>query len=87
MFSFGDHKVVEVHNYFQELLEKMIVTHRCHMVLVLCKLVKNSEHAKYLDTCEKIFKNETKSVCWNTLYIFEIMLVTPFTNARVECIF
>ena len=40
----------------------------------------------YCFVVEVTFRYDT-SVCWNTPYIFEIMLVTLFTNAKVDCIF
>ena len=40
----------------------------------------------YCFVVEVTFRYDT-NVCWNTPYIFEIMLVTLFTNAKVDCIF
>ena len=37
---------------------------------------------------QKIFRNESiKQECKNVLHVFEIMLIVPFTNAKVERLF
>ena len=51
-------------------------------------LVKNNKRVKHLDIWPKVFTSETiKEECKNILHIFEIMLIVPFTNAKVEHIF
>ena len=43
---------------------------------------------KHLDIWSKVFTSETiKEECKNILHIFEIMLIVPFTNVKVEHIF
>ena len=94
MSLFGDHEVAEVRDHFRKLLEKNNCNNddvlsewaivKSHMV----PLVKNGKDVNYLDIWKKIFQNDTiKNECRNVLHIFEIMLVTPFTNAKVERVF
>ena len=51
-------------------------------------IVANDESAKYLDVWKKIFTNaDVKRDCRNALDIIEILLVTPFSNAKLERMF
>ena len=44
--------------------------------------------AKYLDIWERIFINkETVKECDNILYLIEILLITPFSNGKLERMF
>ena len=48
-------------------------------------IIENNKSEHYLDLWKKIFTNNAvKQDCKNILYIFEILLITPFTNAKVE---
>ena len=49
-------------------------------------LVKNN-CVKYLDIWSKVFTSKTIKKCKIIPHIFEIMLIVPFTNAKVEHIF
>jgi len=54
----------------------------------MLSIVQNNRNSKYLDIWRNVFNDETiKSECKNVLHVFEIMLITPFTNAKVERIF
>ena len=51
-------------------------------------IISNNKSCGYLDIWKKVFNNdEIKSDCSNVLYIFELLLITPFTNAIVERMF
>ncbi len=51
-------------------------------------IVVNDKSAKYLDVWKKIFINaDVKRECRNVLDIIEILLVTPFSNAKLERMF
>ena len=94
--TFGNSAIVELRNHFQTLLknnecdiEKIDsewLTLKTHMIPV----VQNQDRRKsnYLDIWQKIFRNESiKQECKNVLHVFEIMLIVPFTNAKVERLF
>ena len=83
-------------NHFQTLLknnecdiekiDSKWLTLKTHMIPV----VQNQDCGKsnYLDIWQKIFHNESiKQECKNVLHVFEIMLIVPFTNAKVERLF
>ena len=91
--NFGDEAVKEI-CHFQELLSKNNckvnnimsewITLKTHML----PLVKNNKCVKYLDIWSKVFTSKIiKEEYKNILHIFEIMLIVPFTNAKVEHIF
>ena len=53
-------------------------------------VVQNQDCRKsnYLDIWQKIFRNESiKQECKNVLHVFEMILIVPFTNAKVERLF
>ena len=92
--SFGDDQINELLEHFQVVLtengcdiykaqsEWDILKNIIHPMLV------NNPKASYLDTWKYIFCNEgVKKECGNILHIFEILLITPFTNAKVERVF
>ena len=94
--TFGNSEIVELRNHFQTLLKnnecdiKKIdsewLTLKTHMI----PAVQNQDHRKsnYLEIWQKIFCNESiKQECKNVLHVFEIMLIVPFTNAKVEHLF
>ena len=83
-------------NHFQTLLknnesdiekiDSKWLTLKTHMIPV----VQNRDCGKsnHLDIWQKIFCNESiKQECKNILHVFEIMLIVPFTNAKVERLF
>ena len=48
----------------------------------------NDTEAKYLDIWEHIFTNkETAKECDNILHLIEILLITPFSNGKLERMF
>ena len=89
--NFGDEAVKELSSHFQVLLSKnncevdnimrKWITLKIHML----PLVKNNKCVKYLDIWSKVFTSKTiKEEFKNILHIFEILLIVPFTNAKVE---
>ena len=92
--NFGYEAVKEISSHFQEFLSKNncevdnIMPKRVTLKTHMLPLVKNNKCVKYLHIWSKVFTSETiKEECKNILHIFEIMLIVPFTNAKVECIF
>ena len=48
----------------------------------------NSPKVKYLEIWERVFSNKNIiEECKNVLHIFEILLITPFSNAKLERMF
>ena len=88
-------RLKEIPSHFQELLSK----NNCEVDNIMPKwktlkthmlpLVKNNNKSvKHLDIWSRVFTSETvKEECKNILNIFEIMLIVPFANAKVEHIF
>ena len=94
--TFGNSAIVELRNHFQTLLQnnkcdiKKIdsewLTLKTHMIPVV--QIQDRRKSNYLDIWQKIFHNESiKEECKNVLHVFEIMLIVPFTNAKVEHLF
>ena len=84
----------EISSHFQEFLSKnncevdKIMPKRVTLKTHMLPLVKNNKCVIYLDIWSTVFTSETiKEECKNILHIFEIMLIAPFTNAKVEHIF
>ena len=50
-------------------------------------IIKNNLKAKYLDIQKIIFNDDIIKECRNALDIFEIMLICPFSKAKLERIF
>ena len=92
--SFGNTMIADIVLHFHELLVK----NNCHVEKIqsewlvlkgyLIPMIMNDKKSKYLDLWSRVFQNdEVKEECKNILHIFEIMLVVPFTNAKVERVF
>ena len=57
---------------------------KTHMI----PLIKNNSKSSYLDIWKTIFtNNEVSNECKNVLMIAEILLITPFSNAKLERMF
>ena len=51
-------------------------------------IVKNHKKVKYHQIWKKVFENsDLKKECENVLHVIEILLIIPFTNAKVERLF
>ena len=52
------------------------------------QIYENDTKAKYLDIWQRIFTNEEKvKECDNLLHLIEILLITPFSNGKLERMF
>ena len=94
MQNFGDQSIVKLIDYFKVLLEQNgaevseILSEWDVLKTFVIPIILNNERASYLEVWKMIFQNDTvKKECKNILLIFEIILVTPFTNAKVERMF
>ena len=48
----------------------------------------NSPKVRYLEIWERVFSNDNIiEECKNVLHIFKILLITPFSNTKLECMF
>ena len=92
--AFGDKEIDSIANHFHQVLS----INGCNIVEILPEwqtlkghvmpIVVNDKSAKYLDVWKKIFINaDVKRECRNVLDIIEILLVTPFSNAKLERMF
>ena len=92
--SFGGEMIVELMTHFEDLLKNG----KCDLTKVpeewnalkayMLPIISNNKSCGYLDIWKKVFNNdEIKSDCSNVLHIFELLLITPFTNAIVERMF
>ena len=51
-------------------------------------ILQNNQKKSYLEIwCHSFANTELMSDCKNVMNLFEILLVVPFTNATVECLF
>ena len=51
-------------------------------------LINNNKNSTYLELWKRVFLNiKTKKECCNMLHIFKLLLVIPFTNAKLERMF
>ena len=89
--SFCEAEIYEISEEFVDLLSR----NNCELPLIpeewvalqahLIPLVANNLNEHYLNIWKRVLANkEIKIECKNVLHIFEILLCTPFTNAKVE---
>ena len=87
---FGEYRIQKIADFHETL-----IYNKCHVEdlqrewIVLKTIVKpiyeNDTKAKYIDIWERIFTNEeTVKECNNILHIIEILLITPFSNGKLE---
>ena len=92
--DFGDAAVTNIVSVFKELL----LRNNCQFENILPEwtvlksymmpIIKNNLKAKYLDIWKIIFNDDNIiKECRNSLDIFEIMLICPFSNAKLERMF
>lgn len=92
--SFGDSQINELLQHFRLVLtengcdiyeaqnEWDVLKNTAYQIQI------NNPKASYLDTWKKLFCNEgLRKECENILHLIEILLITPFTNAKVERVF
>ena len=92
--AFGDNAINDLKVFFNELLinagcnVNLIMSEWTILKIYLFPTIANAPNNSYLETWSDIFKhNSVTSECRNVLDIFEILLVCPFTNAKVERFF
>ena len=87
----GEDCIQEIAKYFNETLiyNKFRIEDLQREWTVLKTIVtpiyENDTKAKYSDIWERIFTNEeTVKECDNILHLIEILLITPFSNGKLE---
>ena len=91
--DFGSAKIESLKAHFSQLLSNNgcdIEIQRQWMTLktYVIPIRNNSPKVKYLGIWERVFSNENIiEECKNVLHIFEILLITPFSNAKLELMF
>ena len=91
---FGEKEIIELSQYFEVLLQNG----KCDMTKILDEweilktyiipMIVNNKSSGYLEIWKRIFRNhKAKAECMNVLHVFEILLITSFTNAKVERMF
>ena len=89
--SFCENEISELISDFKDLLSlnncdiSSIHKEWATLQTYLMPIVANNPNEHYLKLWSKVLTNtEIKTECKNVLHIFEILLCTPFTNAKVE---
>ena len=91
---FGESAILELSDCFEELLikngceiDKLLPEWICLKAHVI-PIIKNNQKEFYLKIWQRVFKSDlVKEDCDNILHIIEILLCTPFTNAKLERMF
>ena len=93
LMSYGDESIGALTKHFDNLLKQ----NGCQTVNIISQwdilknsvkpLLKKEKGNKYLDVWSHIFKSEIKSDCQDVLHIIELLLLTPFSNAKLERMF
>ena len=91
--DFGSAKIKSLKAYFSQLLSNNACDtgEICEWMTLKTYVIpiwNNSPKVKYFEIWECVFSNENIiEECKNVLYIFEILLITPFSNAKLEHMF
>ena len=85
---FGEKEVIEFFRHFEVLLGNG----KCDMAKILdetdVSMIISNKSFGYLEVWRHIFaSHKVKAECMNVLHVLEILLVTPFTNVKVERMF
>ena len=91
---FGETAINDLSDCFEDLLKKNgcdvdalnpeWMTLKTHMI----PLIKNNQKEHYIDIWQRVMKSESiVNDCSNILHIIEILLCTPFSNAKLERMF
>ena len=87
-------EILAVTNHYERLLTQkgcdifQIPTERDRLKSYLIPILKSRSKVDYLEVWKGIFKNEgVVRECKNVLHVVEILLITPFTNAKLERVF
>ena len=92
--EFGDKEMIKIANHFRDLLSK----NSCNLNLIneewqvlkkfMVPLINNNKNSTYLEFWKRVFLNiKTKKECCIVLQMFELLLVIPFTNVKLERMF
>ena len=92
LLHFGDEEINELVDHFKVLLEKngcVIENVPAEWDILKNKLFQTlSPNQSYLDVWSNVFKNdEFNTECQNILHIIELLLITPYSNAKLERMF
>ena len=92
--DFGDGFIQELSTSFSAILQnnnckrEKISSEWTRLKTFLIPLIANNDKSKYLEIWELVFTNELiLRECRNVLDIFELLLICPFTNAKLERMF
>ena len=88
---FGEKEIIELSQHFEVLLQNG----KCDTTKILDEweilktyvvpMIINNKSSGYLEIWKRIFTNhKVKTECMNILHVFEILFITPFTNAKVQ---
>ena len=92
LMNYGDNAVNDLITFLEELL----ITNGCNTANIPAQwdILKNRvrlmpvQDLKYLEIWARVLTNETlKEECPDALHIIELLLITPFTNAKLERMF
>ena len=92
--QFGNKEIDRLVNHYKDLLSlngcevnkvsEEWLTLKAHVI----PIIKNHKKVKYHQIWKKVFENsDLKKECENVLHVIEILLIIPFTNAKVERLF
>ena len=92
--QFGNKEIDRLVNHYKDLL----ILNGCEVSKVseewlslkahVIPIIKNHKKVKYHQIRKKVFENsDLKKECENVLHVIEILLIIPFTNAKVERLF
>ena len=92
--KFGDQEIIEMTNYFENLFSTgptqvdKIPVEWVVLKSYMLPIISNNKKSSYLDIWEIVFTNATIiKERRNVLDIFELFLICPFTNAKLERMF
>ena len=92
--TFGENKILEFIKHFNDIF----LSNSCDIYQLqtewnklknhIIYILENNFKTTYLNIWKKVFTNSTiLEECKNVLHIFEILLITPLTNAKMERVF
>ena len=92
--SYCNNEILALTNHYEQLLTQngynifQIPLEWDRLKSYLIPILKSQSKVDYLEVQKGIFKNEgVARECKNVLHIVEILLKTPFTNAKLERVF
>ena len=92
--TYCDWEVKSLRDHFQELLElnQCVISSACNewdcLKAFVLPMITGVDSIDYLEVCPKFLTNkDVQPSCSNVLHIIELLLITPFTNAKLERMF